>query len=264
MNDPASELEPTTPERRYDLTFEEASQLTQQLVNERPPNGDDRHVCYRLGDDEYANIGRYVEREVFEAHFGNDSEEMQTEYGPYEQNSTFFLTVDREKMIPTGVLRVIKNSPVGLKTLNDLEAIDPQFSIEDTKQFHKIDDLDECWDIGTVAVLPEYRSAQGAISVQLYRGMYVSAMKEDVQHFVSIIDSAPLSKLTDYLGIPFVPLNDSQPFSYLGSESSQAVYGHVPDFYNKMNRRRWTIKGILARKALARLVKGSEDRTLQF
>jgi hypothetical protein len=264
MNDPASGLEPTTPKSRYDLTFEEASKLTQQLLNERPPNGYDRHVCYRLSDDEYANIGRYVEREVFEARFGNDSKEMQMEYGPYEHSSRFLLTVDCENMNPTGVLRVIRNSSAGLKTFNDLEAIAPQFSLEDAKQFHKIDDLDECWDIGTVAVLPEHRSAQGAISVQLYRGVYVSAMEEKVQHVVSIIDGALLSKLTDYLGIPFVDLNDSQPLSYLGSESSQAVYGHVPDFYNEMKRRKWTIKGIVARKALAQLVEGSKDHTLQF
>jgi len=161
-------------------------------------------------------------------------------------------------------LRVIRNGKNGLKTINDLTH--PPYTLTEgmVTSAHNIDDFDTCWDIGTVAVLPENRSAQGSIAVQLYRAMYVAAMDEHIEHIVSIVDEKPLRKLTDYLGIPFVPLAGQEGVSYLGSEKSQPVYGYVPDFYKKMNRNRFTMKGVLARKVLSRLVKGSRDSELQF
>jgi hypothetical protein len=190
---------------------------------------------------------------------------MRREYGPYEQQSKFFVSIDREKKTPTGTLRIIKNGPAGLKTLNDLTELksNPHF-IEDIEGHHKIESLDDCWDVGTVAVPRQYRSAEGGVSVQLYRGMYVAAKNADVQHLVSIIDDRSLSKLTGYLGIPFKPLAEDEPFEYLGSKKSHAVYGYLPEFYGKMNRKRWTLRGVLARKVLSRLVGGSQDSELQF
>lgn len=265
----AIDLEPNTsnayPEYGYDLPPEAIQQLTSDLLRERPPTGDARFVCYKLdGEDIYSNIGRQVECTVFDEAFGNDASEMRREYGPYEEQSTFFISIDRESERPTGALRVIENGPAGFKTLNDLTEISPEFTKEHVANYHGISDMDKCWDVGTVAVLPEHRSAEGSISVQLYRGLYVAARENDIQHLVSIIDSKPLAKLTGYLGIPFVPLTGSGPMEYLGSPSSQPVYGYTPDFYPKMNRKRFTLNGILARKVLGRLVKGTQDDELQF
>ena len=250
---------------KYDLSGDDVKALTSKLLYERPPRSEERFICYMLdGDDEFSDIGRNVEREVFEHSFGNDAEEMAAEYGRYERTSTFFVSIDTENQAPTGALRVIGNSPQGFKSLNDLEVSSLQLQPQQVLDHYKIENPDTVWDIGTVAVLPEFRSAAGSISVQLYRAMYVTAMQRGVEHFVSIIDQKPLQKLVDYLGIPFKSLMDSQPFSYLGSDASQAVYGYVPEFYKKMNRKRMTMKGLLARKALNRLVRGSEDHTLQL
>lgn len=258
------------PQYRYDLPAEAAQQLASELLHERPPTGDARFVCYMLdGTDSFSNIGRQVEGVVFNQTFHNDPEEMTREYGPYEEQSIFFSSVDKENEKPTsGALRVIENGPSGFKTINDLAAMHG-VAVEEYQrklaEHHGIEDWGRCWDVGTVAVLPEYRSAEGGISIQLYRALYVAAMEQGIEHFISVIDSKPLTKLTDYLGIPFIPLADSSPMEYLGSKRSQAVYGHVPDFYRKMNRARlFTARGFLARKALKLLVAGSGDDALQF
>lgn len=256
---------------RYDLDDNTLDTLTSELLHERPPTSDAPIICYSIEQDSrYANIARTVEREVFERYFGNTAEQMSEEYGPYEAQSRFLLSVDQETGKPAGVLRVIENGEAGLKTLNDLEVIGasddprvPHITIDAVTQTHAIETLDDTWDIGTVAVRKPYRATTDT-SVQLYRAMYVSAMEADIKHFVSIIDAKPLQRMTDYLGIPFVPMVDSQPFSYLGSEASQAVYGDVTKFYEKMNRRRKTVKGFLARKALTPLVKGTKDSALHL
>lgn len=259
---------------RYDLSEDEVQQLTEQLINDKKPNSDARIICYSLDKaDPFANIARTIEREIFEQYFGNDADKMKEEYGPYESQSRFFLSVDTETKQPAGVLRVIENGPSGLKTLVDLEAMAelddptlPSISQTEIKQYHQIESFDDCWDVGTVAVRKPYRTGNDiSTSVQLYRALYVSAMENGIDHFVSIIDSRPLEKMVGYLGIPFVPMIGSQPFSYLGSESSQAVYGHVTEFYEKMNRGRWTsAKRLMARKAFNQLVKGSQDKALQL
>lgn len=260
---------------RYDLSDEEMGMLTGQLLQERTPQSSDQIICYRL--EKYSifkNVARTLEREVFEQYFGNTTEQMEAEYGQYEDQSIFFLSVDQQTQTPVGVLRVIEAGDAGLKTLNDLESVvgeehpeSPDLPTERVLRGHGIQDIADCWDVGTVAVRKEYRAdraqAQEA-SVQLYRALYVSALESDIEHFVSVIDSRPYKKMVEYLGIPFVPMLDSKPFPYLGSESSYAVYGDVTEFYKKMNRKRFTVKGLMARSALRPLVTGSADSSIQL
>lgn len=269
---PHSERDAFEKEARYDLSAEQMRASVRHLLREREPHTDDRVVCYRLErGTEYENVARTVEREVFEKFFGNDAEEMAEEYGPYESQSIFFLSVDQFSGEPAGVLRVIENGPSGFKTLNDLEAsqdpLVPQLTATEVQEFHDIESLDAVWDVGTVAVRKEYRASRSQAqeaSVQLYRALYTSALESGIDHFVSIIDARPYDKMVNYLGIPFVPMADTAGFSYLGSEKSFAVYGDVGEFYGKMNRKRKTIRGIMARKALSPLVKGTNDGAIHL
>lgn len=248
----------------YDMSDEEVQVLTRQLMERKPALTDAKYVCYEIeGADDAARIGRYVEKTRFEVAFGNSAEDMQKEYGPYETASTFFISVDQENAMPSGALRIIRQSPSGLKTINDVSELPLRLSAEYIQQAHRIETFDDCWDIGTVAAMPGYPS--GAASIQLYRTMYLAAMRERIQHVVSVVDARVLQTLTQYLGIPFMPLADSGPFEYLGSKSSQAVYGYVPEFYEKMeHKRQHSLRGLLARKALNRLVAGTEDHTLML
>lgn len=249
---------------RYDLSPDEELLLTAELLEERASEVsiDHRYIAIEVdGDSKYANVGRNVERSVFEATFGNGAQKMYQEYGPYEMASKFFVSIDRETSRPTGVLRVIGNSRQGFKTLNDVQQEPFSINTEDAIRQHNIKDLDLVWDVATVAVAPEYRSGAGAISVQLYRAMFKSALDNKIEHFVSVVDDKPLQKLKGYLGMPFIPLAHSKPGPYLGSAKSYAVYGSVPEFDKKLQRQTWTLRGILARSAMQRL-KGSDDGSI--
>lgn len=269
MSISSEQQQPARGERaQYSLSLEEMDSLTARLIAERSSESSEAVVCYAVDTDSpYAALARSLEREIFEQYFGNDAEEMAKEYGPYEAQSRFFLSVDQTTKAPVGVLRVIENGPAGLKTINDLEAMDgedtPNLTAEQVSQAHNIESYDESWDVGTVAVRKEYRTKDTEASVQLYRALYVSAMENDIKHFVSIIDARPLKKMVDYLGIPFVPMANSKSFSYLGSDESQAVYGHVPEFYDTMRRGRLTsVKRLMARKAFNQLVMGKMDHNI--
>lgn len=132
--------------------------------------------------------------------------------------------------------------------------------------FHDIKSLDDCWDLGTAAVPEEYRKDTNEVSTMLYRTVYKSARNQGVEHFVSAIDSRPLKKITDFTGIPFVPLAGMKPFSYLGSESTQPIYGYVPDFFRRMLGRLFTKNGALATIAGISfpLVFGTQDRKIHL
>lgn len=251
----------------YDLTTDEVAALTAELLASLAGAWPDRYRYVGIelpGQSRFSDIARHIERVVFEDCFGNDAAEMTAEYGPYEAASVFFVSIDRSTELPSGALRVIGNSAQGLKTLNDARSAPFNIRLEDVATQHGIGDPASVWDAGTVAVLPEHRSGEGAVSVQLYRAMYLSAIQHGIDHLVSIIDDVPLRKLVEYLGIPFVPLADSAPGPYLGSVKSQAVYCHIPDFQPRTRRHRWTVRGFLARKPLARLARGSEDDALSL
>jgi hypothetical protein len=162
---------------------------------------------------------------VFQQFFGNDPAFMSAEYGPYEQHSSFFLVVDRERMQPAGALRVIANSDRGLKSLNDIALPPLSISLEKVIHHHRIEDLDKCWDVGTVAVRKEYRgkSSDHLVSTLLYGMLRSEAQRQGMEHFVAILDTHAYRQLVQMIGAPFVPIADSEPFEYLGSPSSNAV-----------------------------------------
>jgi hypothetical protein len=104
-----------------------------------------RFVCFRLkGDDVFADIGRYVERVVFQKAFGNDADTMGEEYGPYEGASTFFISVDTAGRSPAGVLRVIADSSASLKTINDLSGDPLHITRDRIFAAHGLKDLTRC------------------------------------------------------------------------------------------------------------------------
>lgn len=245
----------------YDLSIEQTVPLTEELLAQYEIDTDERFICLPVkGDSRFARIGHAIERTRFEQYFDNDSRQMRKEYGPYEHASKFFITIDRENNLPTGVLRVIKNSPAGLKTVNDITGRLVNVTDEDSiLAAHGMDNFDNCWDICTVAVTPGY--GRGAASIQLYRAMYLAALDEGADHLVSVVDKHAHRQLVRYLGVPFVPLADTRSFAYLGSGKSRAVYGHVPDFYETMSRPGMAnrIRRRLAAKALDQLVDGTGD-----
>lgn len=253
---------------KYELLPDEIDELTAELLSERASEIPEeiRYITIEVdgNDNKYANIGRHLEREVFEESFGNDSEEMIREYGPYEPASVFFISFDRELSKATGALRAIGNSSRGLKTLNDAQSEPFNVSIDEAVQYHNIDNLDEVWDIGTAAVLPEYRSSRSMPSVQLYRTMYLSALKHGIKHLISVVDDKLIRTLRDNFGIPFVNLAGSSYGPYLGSEKSHAVYAFIPEFDEKMNLHMNNSKSRFAKGITNYLINDKDESSIVF
>lgn len=253
----------------YRQTEADVRELTGRLIKRFPIAGGARYVCYRVaGTDEFSDVGRHIERLVFESTFaGNDAQFMVREYGPYENASLFFLAVDRLQQLPMGALRVIRHSPVGLKTVNDLASgrLPVYLPVDDMEATHRIRDWSACWDVATVAVAEAYRRTAAKAALQLYRGMYVSALEEGIDHLFAIIDKTPLLAMTEYLSIPFTPLCGTDYFSYLESAESRAVHGYVPDFHPVITSRLAEVgDDPVASRALAYIILGTDDDCLAF
>ena len=250
----------------YELGVEGINLLTSELLDKRVESdlSGRRFITVEIdGKDRFSNIGRFVEKTVFDSSFGNDAEQMDEEYGPYENASIFFLSIDQVSRKSVGVMRVIGNSEKGLKTINDAKGEPFNVTLEDVVEKHRIDDLNKVWDVGTVAVLPEYRGTEGGlVSIQLYRTLYLSSLTHDIEHWVSIVDNKLLRMLQDFFAMPFVQLADSQPGPYLGSEKSHAVYSKVSELFDSVEKRMQISTNPRAKKILERLIGGEDDSSI--
>ena len=253
---------------RYDLTSTDANLLTKELLDENllhlPESG--RFVTIEVnGDSKYSNIGRYTELAAFGPgdYLADNPDLCAEEYKPYESSSNFFLLIDREATRPVGVLRAIGNSKSGIKTLNDAQKEPFNVDIEDVVRIHGISDFDKVWDIGTIAVLPEYRGVDAGLpSISLYRAIYLSSIEKGIEHWVSIIDNKLLRALKGVFAMPFVPLANSEPGPYLGFEKSHAVYARVSEFREELERRMREVKSQMSKKILESLVYDDNDKNI--
>lgn len=227
----------------YDMSDSERDALTADLLRTKKL-GCGRFACFTVeGGDPFANIARQVEREVFEDSWGNDSATMKREYGPYDDSSVFFLAVDTHAGVPAGALRMIRNSSVGLKTIVDLDdglksPIAPTpIAAADVMRHHGIDDLDRCWDGATAAIPRRYRRKLAATHVQIMRIVALAAMRENIEHFVAVLDAPVVRAARDVLGLPLAPLAGTPPFTHMDAPNNQAVYAHVPSLLRVAQRR---------------------------
>ncbi len=257
----AREIIPPT----YSLSPEKVAEYTADLIDdprtlEVPAKY--QFAAIKVGSNEpQSNLARHLERVVFERAFENDAALMTEAYRPYEPASTFFIVLDRKNRQAAGALRVIRNSPAGFMSLNDVE--DEEFGLDKDEVIaaHHVDDLDELLDIATVAMLPEYRRQAGPV-IRGYRAMFVWAQEHGIKHFVSMIDEQPLEKMKQFFGIPFELMHGAKPAPYMGSKMTYPVYGYAPEFIPKMGQHMRTPSGLLAHRALLTMVKGRDDVAL--
>ena len=227
----------------YDMSDPERDELTARFLSTKKL-GCTRFACFAVeSTDPFANIARQLEREVFQDSWGNDAATMKREYGPYDDSSVFFMAVDTHEMVPAAALRMIRNSPVGLKTIVDLD--DPvkspiaptTISVADVMRQHGIDDLDRCWDGATAAIPRRYRRRFAIGHVQIMRVLALAAIRENIQHFVAVLDAPVVRAARDVLGLPLAPLAGTPPFTHMDAPNNQAVYAHVPSLLHIAQRR---------------------------
>lgn len=223
----------------YEMAPEDVRQLCSEFISGQENRPSTKFACYLISNEtKYSNLGRYVEGTVFNKTFGNSPKVMHDEYGPYEDASTFFVVIDQEASLPVGVMRIIENSEAGLKSLVDLEKTPLAISTEDVCMAYDIN-LDRCADLGTLAVLPEYRgSTADFVPASLaYRTLYLTVLNNPrFDHVVTVIDENALRNL-NFFKFPFRPIFDSEGFSYLDSPKSYAMFAKNSSFYPQV--RHW-------------------------
>lgn len=245
---------------RYDLDRAEARRITAETLATLPATPGRFVAVSARHDDPLANVGRAVERRVFEETFGNDTGVMVAEYGPYEQRSVFFVVLDREAGEPAGVSRAIAGAGTGIKTVADA----PEHigvSADAIVAAHGMD-RGLVWDFATLAVLPEYRGRSSALEVStlLYRTFMRAGRDAGVAHVVAMLDRGAYRNI-ELLGVPLQALAGSGAFSYLGSADNRAVYSVfddiLPSIATQARRLRRPVGGFagsIRRRGLRRLL----------
>jgi hypothetical protein len=216
----------TSTTTRYDLDSTAVRRIAGQFLADHP--GRARFVTAVVGpDSDLAAVGRTLEREVFEAAFGNDDEVMAAEYGPYEANSLFFVVIDRRTGMPAGVARMIESRGAGVKTVDDAPGC-IGVDLDTILAAHGMTG-EKVWDFATLAVLPQHRGRRSSlmVSTMLYRTFLAMGRRLGVRHAVAMLDRGAYRNL-GLVGAPMRTLADSGPFAYLGSAENRAVYMDFP------------------------------------
>lgn len=232
---PAGEKYPTADYNpNYDLSRYGAQVLGEEFLSQADSVPSTKYGCYIIpGTSKFSNLGRSVEGPVFSQRFGNTPADMHREYGSYEEASEFYVVMYHEQTLPIGVMRVIKNSPAGLKTLEDLEKYDLGFTKKDVLKHHNVS-VDRCVDVGTLAVRPEFWGERTIHlpSLAIYRTLYLQVLNDTTpyDHVTTIIDSDAETGLENF-EFPFLPMCDGDYFSYIGSERSRALIAQNDQFY---------------------------------
>ncbi|GAA2640583.1 hypothetical protein [Paractinoplanes durhamensis] len=204
----------------YDLDEPTVRQRTAAALAAHPSTGS-RFVALAVSSaSPMADVARTLERQVFEESFGNDAGQMAAEYRRYEDDSLFFIVLDRRTGMPAGAARVIDG---GGKTLDDApERIGTSLSAIVT--VHNLVN-GRIWDFATLAVRPAYRGGRSGLTVStlLYRTFLNAGRLAGVRHLVAMLDHRAHRNLK-LIGVRFEPMAGSAPFEYLGSPSTEALY----------------------------------------
>jgi hypothetical protein len=203
------------------------------------------------GNDPHADIGRFVEATVFDEFFNNNLQVMAAEYAPYDQSSTFLALVDYEAKQAVGAVRLIKPSAAGLKSLKDL--VSPQLGNEANPWYQEGDtetsrlmemgaNYDSTVDIGTMGVMPEYRSrhTRDGASAVLYSTCVRWSHQTGHNYWISVVDENIYTMMQAW-GEPFKEFEHAPMAAYLDSLKSQPV--HL-EFYSALERVRAFDQGV--------------------
>lgn len=192
------------------------------------------------GTDPRSDVARLTEYSVFQETFGNSYELMEQEYTPYDDASTFIFVVDVENKRPFGSLRLIRDNPNGLKTINDVN--DPKFPwgkdfigllqdhLESNPNLHaedKVFDPSGAFDVGTLGVERSYRKdsfVRDTAKLAICRAALLYTEQQGLRDWIMVIDEDAMSNIQNTFDSPleFIPGLDGA--SYLDSPVSYPMY----------------------------------------
>jgi hypothetical protein len=194
------------------------------------PPGSDLVVTVAAASDPVAAAAKALERSVFLDVFGNTGELMDAEYGRYEHASVLLAVEDRATDQPAGMVRVLVDSPVGFKSLDDLG---PWWGVPASQAIARAGfswDPAHTWDLATLAVHPRYRGGPtgGEVSFALYQTLTALAVACEVTRFVTVLDVAVAGLVEAALGAPFASFPGLSARAYLDSPASVPLHCDVP------------------------------------
>ena len=180
--------------------------------------------AYMVGPDhEFTALAHAVEADVFGEVFGDEQHVLQEEYGPYEPASSFIVIVDHTTSDAIGAMRIIRDSPLGLKAIGDFANYPAwNVTVADIEQHHDFRfDSAVTTEVSTIAVRASYRnSASGSLaSFALYHGLYRDALVRNEKRWFAVLDDVVLGLLHS-LGAPFEAVCGLPSTPYLGSAAT--------------------------------------------
>ena len=181
---------------------------------------------------------RDVEGRVFLDAFGNTSDVITREYGPYDHRSRFLAVVDDRSGRALGAVRLIAPDPAGeLKSLTDAAGAPWHLSVPDVVRAGGFTGQ-VVWDVATLAVDPDARAAaRTETTFALCHALYRYTRRSGVDGLVTILDDKVLRVLRA-IGLPFEVMAGATSRSYLGSPASTPCIAGVEDCARSVRARR--------------------------
>jgi hypothetical protein len=199
----------------YDLDPLEIERISVEFLAKHPdPTG--QFVSVVIGPEHpLAGVARAVERQALDAGVST----MTAEYGRYDEQSRFFVVLDRHQGMPAGAGRVIEGRGSAVKTIHDANR---RIGTDTTGILaaHGMTGK-KIWDFATVAVLPEHSGRPRlAVSSLLYRTFLVAGGRADIKHVVTTLGDDAYRDLL-LLGAPVEPLAGARAY---GSPERHPLY----------------------------------------
>lgn len=210
-------------------------ELVTELVRRARLLRTDQQACpfglyYVDAQSDFGILGRTVELEVFWDQFKNDRELLATEYAPYDSRSIYALLVDHDEVCVAGIVRIIEDSDLGLKTLHEIERTQGwERSFSQIKEFHDLDySRSDLWDVAGLAVRHAWRASAGGgmVSIGLYHGVVIGALLAGKRGLIAALDDV-VADLMIAFGSPWERVCGLPPVEYEGSPSTSPMLVQV-------------------------------------
>ncbi|MGZ8765262.1 MAG: hypothetical protein ACXW2C_06170 [Acidimicrobiia bacterium] len=219
-----------------DLAQEELRETTATVVAAAGNPSEPFGLYGFTGASKESALPRAVERNVFAEQFGNSPVLLAAEYGAYESSTFFFCVVDHRRTLPVGSVRLLLPSPVGFKTLADIERT-WGLPLADTLRRSDLDlDVDRVWDVATIAVDREYRGkvTQSLVSGSLYQAICRGAYLAEVGWVIAVLDLIVLDLIQTISHDAYQRFAGCEPMQYLDSPASLPVYCDVDAYLPRL------------------------------
>lgn len=181
-------------------------------------------------DAELLEAARECEAAVFLRAYGNTRQQLEDEYGPYEQASVFIALADDSGDV-LGACRLIRPTGAGLKSLHDAARAPWSIDVARSARAAKLD-LDHTWDVATLGCRRGLKGAGKLASAALFHGLVLAVRANEIRSAVMIIDERVRSLLAS-AGMTGQTLPGAGPARYLGSAASTPVYRHCDQAFDQ-------------------------------